>query len=67
MFVGDDYKYRRYCVAWKPEKDIPYWVVDKSIGKVFVVCHNDEENTITEKEMLVQLEKAIKEMKKKLK
>lgn len=40
--TGDNYKYGVWAVWPKPKDGIPYWVVDESIGDVFVVCYNDD-------------------------
>jgi hypothetical protein len=38
----DGYEYGYWAERWKPRDNIPYWVVDKSIDKVFVICYNKE-------------------------
>ena len=40
--LGDNYEYGYWVTYWKPKKNIPYWVVDDSIGDVFTICFDDE-------------------------
>lgn len=40
--VGDNYEYGYWVTYWKPKKNIPYWIVDDSIGEVFTICFNEE-------------------------
>mgnify|MGYP001635344188 CR=1 FL=1 len=40
--LGDNYEYGYWTTYWKPKNNIPYWVVDESIGNVFTICFNDE-------------------------
>lgn len=37
----DGYQYGYWMDFWQPKDGIPYWVVDDSIDKVFVVCHTN--------------------------
>lgn len=41
-FVGDNYEYGYWTTYWKPKNNIPYWIVDETIGDVFTICYNDE-------------------------
>lgn len=42
--VGENnYEYDYWTTYWKPKKEIPYWVVDDSIGDVFTICFDDKE------------------------
>jgi len=38
----DGYKYGYWVTYWKPKDNIPYWVVDDTVGKVFTICYDDE-------------------------
>lgn len=38
---GDGYAYGYWTTWWKPKGDIPYRVVDKDVGDVFVICYDD--------------------------
>lgn len=40
--IGDNYEYGYWVTYWKPKKNIPYWIVDESIGDVFTICFNDD-------------------------
>lgn len=40
--VGDDYHYEYWMNYWRPKDNIPYWVVDDSIGDVFTICFTNE-------------------------
>lgn len=40
--VGDNYDYSYWLTYWKPKEGIPYWVVDKNIGKVFTICYTKD-------------------------
>lgn len=43
-FSGDGYKYGYWQNAWapNPELNIPYYIVDDSVGFVFTICYNTE-------------------------
>ena len=40
--LGDNYEYGYWVTYWRAKKDIPYYIVDESIGNVFTICYNDE-------------------------
>lgn len=40
--VGDNYEYDYWVTYWKPKNDIPYWIVDDTVGDVFTICFNNE-------------------------
>lgn len=40
--LGDNYEYRYWVTYWRAKKDIPYYIVDESVGNVFTICYNDE-------------------------
>lgn len=40
--LGDNYEYGYWVTYWRAKKDIPYYIVDESVGNVFTICYNDE-------------------------
>ena len=50
-----------FFTHWKPKKDIPYWITDKNIKKVFVVCTNKK--TLNKKQVLKNLKLFITSLK----
>lgn len=43
QFMKDGYtNYKYFVTYWKPKKNIRPYVVDDSVGRVFVVCYNKE-------------------------
>lgn len=40
--TGDNYKYRFWVTYWAPEDGIKPYVVDDSVGKVFVICRSTD-------------------------
>ena len=40
--LGDNYEYGYWVTYWRAKKDIPYYIVDDSVGNVFTICYNDE-------------------------
>ena len=40
--LKDNYEYDYWVTHWKPKDNIPYFVVDKSIGDVFTICYDND-------------------------
>lgn len=52
--VGDNYDYTYFVTYWKPKKGIESWIVDESIGDVFVVCYEkDTDEKVDKKKAMV--------------
>lgn len=40
--IGDLYDYSYFMTYWKPLPEIPYHIIDETVGKVFTICYNEE-------------------------
>lgn len=40
--IGDPYDYSYFMTYWKPLPEIPYQIIDETVGKVFTICYNEE-------------------------
>lgn len=66
-FIQDGYKYQypkdgKCMVAfWKPKDNIPCYIPDPNIGKVFTVCNSDDESKMSEAECILRTAETLRE------